>query len=111
MTAGEINKLFRTGSTPVDEQASGELLALVKSISPNPVSNELLVKHAFTGKEAVSIRVFDLVGRQVDALNFDKNEVPSGQFSLNTSRYVSGTYLINFVQDGQSLGTLKFVKN
>ena len=111
MTAGEINKLFRTGSTPVDEQASGELLALVKSISPNPVSNELLVKHAFTGKEAVSIRIFDLVGRQVDALNFEKNNIPSGQFSLNTSRYLSGTYLINFVQDGKSLGTLKFVKN
>jgi hypothetical protein len=30
---------------------------------------------------------------------------------LNTSRYESGTYLINFVQDGKSLGALKFVKN
>ena len=111
MTAAEINKLFRTGSTPVDESASAALLTLVKGISPNPVSNELTIQHSFTGKEAVQIRIFDIVGRQIDALNFEKNEVPLGQFSLNTSRYESGTYLINFVQDGKSLGALKFVKN
>ena len=111
MTAAEINKLFRTGTTPVDEQASAALLSLVKGISPNPVSNELIIKHNFTGKEAVLVRVFDVFGRQIDALSFDKNDIPSGQFSLNTSRYVSGNYLINFVQDGKSLGAMKFVKN
>ena len=103
--------MFRTGSTPVDDQASAALLTLVKGISPNPVSNELTITHNFTGKEAVLVRVFDVFGRQIDALNFDKNDMPVGQFSLNTSRYVSGNYLINFVQDGKSLGALKFVKN
>jgi chitodextrinase len=111
MTAAEINKLFRTGTTPVDEQASAALLTLVKGISPNPVANELTVKHNFTGKEAVLVRVFDVFGRQIDALSFEQNNMPLGQFSLNTSTYVSGTYLINFVQDGKSLGAMKFVKN
>ena len=111
LTAAEINKLFKTGTTPTEEQATAALLAVVSSISPNPTADMLTIKHSFTGKEAVLIRVFDLAGRQIDAVSFDKNEIPTGQFSINVSRYVQGSYLLNFVQDGKSLGTLKFVKN
>jgi Concanavalin A-like lectin/glucanases superfamily/Secretion system C-terminal sorting domain len=111
MTAAEINKLFKTGTTPVDEQASAALLASVQSISPNPTADVLTIKHSFTGKDPVLLRVFDLAGRQIDAVSFGKNEMPTGQFSLNVSKYAQGTYLLNFVQDGKSLGALKFVKN
>ena len=111
MTAAEINKLFRTGSTPVDEAASAALAAAIKSISPNPVSDVLTIKHAFTGNEEILVRVFDVVGRQVDAVRFAKNAMPAGQFTLNTSQYQQGTYFLNFVQDGKSLGAMKFVKN
>ncbi len=111
MTAAEINKLFRTGSTPVDEAASEVLKATVKSISPNPVLDVLAVKHTFTGNEEILVRVFDLLGRQVDAIRFAKNAMPTGQFTINTSAYQQGTYFLNFVQDGKSLGAMKFVKN
>jgi chitodextrinase len=111
MTAAEINKLFKTGSTPVDEQASAALAAAIKSISPNPVSDVLTIKHAFTGNEEILVRVFDMVGRQVDAVRFAKNAMPAGQFTINTSSYQQGTYFLNIVQDGKSLGALKFVKN
>ncbi len=111
LTAAEVNKLFRTGTTPVDEQASEALKVAVKSISPNPTADVLNIKHAFTGNEAILVRVFDLAGREIDAVNFGKTQIPTGQFSINVSKYPQGTYLLNFVQDGKSLGALKFVKN
>ena len=110
LTATEVNSLFRRGTTPTDDQPSVELLAVVKGISPNPTSDFLTIKHAFTGSEDVLVRVFDLAGRQIDALSFGKNQIPSGQFSLNVSQYPQGTYLLNFVQAGKSLGALKFFK-
>ena len=111
MTAAEINKLFKTGSTPVDEQASAALTASVKSISPNPAADVLTIKHVFTGNEAILVRVFDIAGRQIDAVSFAKNQIPANQFSINVSGYTQGVYFLNFVQDGKSLGALKFVKN
>ena len=111
LTAAEVNKLFKTGTTPVDEQASAALNAAVKSISPNPTADVLNIKHAFTGNEAILVRVFDIAGRQIDAVSFAKNQIPANQFSINVSAYQQGTYFLNFVQDGKSLGALKFVKN
>lgn len=110
LTASEVTKLFNTGSTPVNEQASAELSSSVKSISPNPTADILTVTHSFTNTETVLVRVFDLVGRQIDAVNFG-TQIPLGQFSLNVSKYPQGTYLINFVKNGESLGALKFIKN
>lgn len=110
LTAAEVAKLFATGSTPVNEQTSAELKASVKSISPNPTSDILTVNHSFNNTETVLVRVFDLLGREIDAVNFG-NQIPLGQFSLNVSKYPQGTYLINFVKNGESLGALKFIKN
>ena len=39
-----------------------------------------------------------------------KNNIPAGYFTLNVSKYSQGTYLMNFVQDGKSLGVMKFIK-
>ena len=110
LTATEANKLFRTGATPTDDQASAELLNVVKNVSPNPAKDVLTIKHAFTGDEDVLVRVMDVAGRQVDAVHFGKNAVPTGQFSLNVSSYSEGVYFLNFVQGGKSLGAVKFVK-
>ncbi len=110
LTAAEVKKLFTTGTTPVEDVASAELLAFVKSIFPNPTTDILTIKHAFTGTDAVLVRVFDIAGREIDAINFAKNKIPAEQFSINVANYPKGTYLLNFVQEGKSLGALKFVK-
>jgi chitodextrinase len=109
LTAAEVNKLFKTGTTPTAE-TNVELLAVVKGVSPNPVTDVLTVKHAFTGNETVLVRVFDMVGRQIDAVSFGKNQIPTGQFSLNVGKYPQGAYMLNFVKDGQSIGSVKFMK-
>jgi len=110
LTAAEISKLFTLGTTPLDEAASAELLKMVQSISPNPVTDRLTVRHSFTAKESLDIRIFDFSGRQVDALKFSKNQIPAGQFGIDVNKYNPGTYLINFVRDGKSLGAMKFIK-
>jgi hypothetical protein len=111
LTAAEVRKLFQTGTTPVDDLASAELLARVKNIAPNPAADVLTIQHRFTNEEDLLVRVFDMQGRQVDALRFAKNQVPADQISLNVSQYKSGMYFINFVKGGTSLGAMKFVKN
>ena len=110
LTAAEVTRLFTLGTTPLDEAASAELLKKVNSVSPNPVTDRLTVRHSFTAQESLDIRIFDLSGRQVDALKFAKNQIPAGQFSIDVNKYNPGTYLINFVRDGKSLGSMKFIK-
>jgi chitodextrinase len=109
LTAAEVKKLFTSGTTPTEDQ-SAALLTMVKGIYPNPAINILTVKHSFSSKEDVLIRVLDPLGRQVDAIHFAKNSMPSGYFNLNISKYAQGTYFMNFVQDGKSLGSMKFIK-
>ena len=110
LTADEVKKLFTSGTTPTNDQSSAALLTVVKGLYPNPALSTLTVHHAFTGKEDVMVRVFDMLGRQVDAIHFVKNQMPAGYFSLNVGQYTPGNYLINFVRDGSSLGTMKFIK-
>jgi chitodextrinase len=109
----EIAHLFNTGSTATKELAGDDLKNLILAISPNPSADILTVHHAF-GKEgypqgaSLQIRVFDALGRQVDDLNFAKNEIPTGQFSLNVHNYAAGNYSMDFVLGGKSLGAVKF---
>ena len=110
LTAGEIQQLFNTGSTSTDDLLGNQWRSLVLNVSPNPTTDVLNIQHAFDGKQPLILRVFDLQGRQVDQINYDKNEMPVEQISLRTGRYPQGTYLLNFVLGGKNLGTMQFEK-
>jgi len=110
LTAAEIAKLYNTGTTGLDDYLTEELQKLLKVVYPNPVQDQLFVEHSLDGKQALLLRVFDLSGKQIDAIQYDKGEIPAGKFSINTSRYAEGTYLLNFVLDGKSLGAVKIIK-
>ncbi len=77
---------------------------------PNPATSTLTIKHGFANTDDVLIRVFDQIGRQVDAIHFKKNQLPGGYLTLNVNAYSSGVYYLNFVKDGNALGTTKFIK-
>ena len=110
LTPEEVNKLFTKGDiTSLDEKLS-ELASVVKAIYPNPSTDQLFVKHNFNNLQPLLLRVFDTAGRQVDAVRFDKNELPTGQFSLKVGQYTTGTYFLNFVWGGKNLGSVKFDK-
>jgi chitodextrinase len=110
LTAGEIQQLFNTGTTATKELLPNGLKNLVLSVSPNPAVDVLTVKHAFNGNQALQVRVFDAMGRQVDDLRFAKNEVPTGEFSLNVHNYPVGNYTLDFVLGGKNLGAVQFNK-
>ncbi len=109
LTAAEIAHLFQTGSTGIDELNSG-LFHLIQDVFPNPATDRLYVRHRFDGQQALVLRVFDLQGRQIDGIQFAKNEVPSGPISLNVHNYPAGHYLLNFVLGGKNIGSVKFEK-
>ena len=110
LTAGEIQQLFNTGTTATKDLLPNGLKNLVLSVSPNPSVDMLTVKHAFNDSQPLLVRVFDVAGRQMDQLNFAKNEVPVGQFSLNVHNYPVGNYTIDFVLGGKSIGAVQFNK-
>ncbi|MBK7937218.1 MAG: hypothetical protein IPJ82_09050 [Lewinellaceae bacterium] len=81
LTDAEIAHLYTTGTTATGDLAGNDLKNLVLGVSPNPATDVLTVKHAFTGNQPLLVRVFDTAGRQVDDARFAKNEIPAGQFS------------------------------
>ena len=109
LTAAEVKKLFTSGTTPAEDQSLA-LLSVVKGLYPNPATSTLTVKHSFANTDDVLIRVFDQIGRQVDAIHFKKNQLPVGYFMLNVNAYPTGVYYLNFIKDGNTLGTTKFIK-
>ncbi|MCK6690609.1 MAG: T9SS type A sorting domain-containing protein, partial [Thermoanaerobaculia bacterium] len=110
LTAAEIAKLYQTGTTGAGELDGNVLRSVVLGLAPNPVADRLTVQHAFPNNQDLLIRVFDMQGRQVDHLRFDKNEIPAGQFSLNAGHYPQGTYSLNFILGGKNLGAVQFNK-
>jgi chitodextrinase len=110
LTPGEVANLFNSGTTTGTEELSAYLGSVVKTVYPNPTTSELLVEHKFNDLQPLLVRVFDVEGRQVGAVNFDKGELPTGQFSLDVSKYATGSYFLNFVLGGKNLGAVKFEK-
>jgi len=110
LTAGEIAKLYQTGVSGTDDLNSDKLRGLVLNVSPNPTSDVLAIQHAFDGNESLQLRVFDLQGRQVSDQRFPKNELPGGQILVDVKQCPTGTYFLNFVLGGKSIGSVKFNK-
>jgi hypothetical protein len=106
LTAAEIAKLFSTGTTGTNDLDANLLRGLVLNVSPNPVADVLTIQHAFPDNQALLIRVFDVQGRQVDGLQFDAREIPTGQIALRMGSYAAGMYTINFVLGGKNLGSV-----
>ncbi len=110
LTAGEIGRLYQSGTTGVGDLLGNDLRGVVLGIAPNPTTDVLMVQHAFPANQPLLVRVFDLQGRQLDQLSFGKNEAPAGQISLKVGHYPPGTYQINFVLGGKNLGAVSFQK-
>ncbi|MBK9015728.1 MAG: T9SS type A sorting domain-containing protein [Saprospiraceae bacterium] len=110
LTPDEVGLLFSAGSITGVDEPSSELGRMVQAVYPNPSTSELLVKHGFDNTQPLLVRVLDVQGRQVGMVQFDKNELPAGQFSMNVGAYATGTYFLNFVLGGKNLGAVKFDK-
>ncbi len=110
LTAEEIANLYSTGTTGTDNHLSAQLRKYVSVAYPNPATNKLYIEHSLQNNQPLLLRVFDTNGRQVDAIRFNKNELPLDQFSIDVHDYQTGNYFLNFVLGGKNLGAVKFYK-
>ena len=108
LTEAEALKLFTGGTT--DTYEPNLVDSYVDPIFPNPVSDILQVRHRLPSNEALLVRVFDIQGRQVDALRLTQGDVATGQFSVDVARLPQGIYSLNFVMGGKNLGSMRFTK-
>jgi len=109
LTAEEIAKLYNDGTTGL-ENLSAEIQQNIEVIYPNPVANEVSIKHQFKGKEFILIRIFDEAGRQVESHRLSAKEVGSETITLQLGNYANGFYQMNFVVDGKNIGSIPFVR-
>ncbi len=110
LTAEEIANLYSTGTTGTDNHLSAELRKYVSVVYPNPATDKLYIEHALQNNQPLLLRVFDINGRQIDAIRYNKNELPLDQFSIDVHNYQTGNYFLNFVLGGKNLGAVKFYK-
>lgn len=108
LTAGEIATLYATGTTGAEELDL--VRAYIEQVFPNPTTELLTVRHSLPADQPLLLRVFDMQGRQLDALRLSPGDVANGQFSLNVGAYPSGMYSLNFVLGGKNIGSVKFSK-
>ncbi len=109
LTAEEAARLYATGTTGAAEQ--NLLGAYIGRAFPNPATGWLAVNHRLPANQPLLLRVFDLQGRQVDALRLNESDVAAGQIMLDVSSYPPGMYSLNFVLGGKDIGSLKFSKH
>ncbi len=110
LTAVEIAKLYATGTTSTKDQVNTDIFQVVKSVYPNPAIDLIWIKHTLNNNQPLQIRVLDSQGRQVGDIRYAKDQIPTGQFSINVKDYSTGTYFLNFISGGRSLGAVKFDK-
>jgi len=108
LTASEISALYATGTSSAKEPDFAA--AYIESAFPNPATETLTVRHSLPSGQDLLLRVFDLTGRQLDAVQIGRAEVASGQFQLDVRKYPAGSYSLNFILGGKNIGSLKFNK-
>jgi chitodextrinase len=109
LTAEEVEKLYNDGTTGF-EDLSVAIQENIQVIYPNPVADELVIQHQFKGNEAVHIRIFDAMGRQMEAQQLAGKDLGNGNLILKLGNYASGFYQLNFVVDGKNIGSIPFVR-
>lgn len=91
-------------NTPTEDPVS---LAARLQLSPNPVSNELVLRFTPQLSGRVQVRVFDARGQLVQAIH---KELANASTSLSATNWPAGMYVLQCIKDGEVLGTEKFVK-
>jgi hypothetical protein len=109
LTADEIGKLYETGTTGIFDIPT-EVHKYVQLVYPNPTPDELMIRHSFSTPQPLTVRVFDLKGRQVANQRVNAEQMASGTLQLNVAGLSSGMYNVNFVLGGKNLGSVPFVK-
>ncbi len=75
---------------------------------PNPFNPSTTIKYSIPISEEVSIKVFDILGREVEVLVDEYKTTGSYQVVFNASKYASGVYFYQ-LRAGSFVGTKKMI--
>jgi hypothetical protein len=109
LTANEVENAYTNATTGL-ERLSPEIQANIELIYPNPVSDEVSIKHQFSTKQNILVRIFDNSGRQVESHRLSAQDLGMETITLRLGNYPNGFYQMNFVVDGASIGSIPFVR-
>ncbi|HLN53448.1 MAG TPA: CHRD domain-containing protein [Lentimicrobium sp.] len=110
--AGEIR-----GQVMLSELCSAPLavgdIAVSRDISiyPNPVQDHSVITYTLTKESKVTIKIFDLTGKEISYR--DQGQQNSGTYkqSLNTADLRNGVYIVSLVVDNQNVFNGKMIVN
>lgn len=97
---GEIRGNFGTVYQPSEVSPADPSTSLSLHPSPNPASDLCFVRFALPRTSAVSLRVFDLSGRQVATVVNRRMEAGAHGVPFDTSRLPNGVYFYRLTADG-----------
>ncbi len=87
---------------------SNDVLSAIQ-VYPNPVMNMATVAYELKSQGTVTFQVFDMTGRVIDQIVFNKQTAGPHLFSLPVDQFATGSYLIKMTS-GNASETTKFVK-
>jgi endoglucanase len=105
---GAVNAILR-GTTSVKEQQ--ETLPILFSLHqnyPNPFNPTTHISYTLPSKMDVSLKVFDVLGREVETLFHELKSAGSYEINWNAARLTSGVYFYR-LQAGSFLETRKLI--
>ena len=80
----------------VEENAKYQVLSAELEISPNPFLRSTTIKYSIPAKSYVSLKIYDITGREIKTLVNTEKETGSYKVSLNAKRLSTGIYFAKF---------------
>ncbi|MCK4328698.1 T9SS type A sorting domain-containing protein [candidate division WOR-3 bacterium] len=101
-----VRRIYYKGGS----QTALEDTPLIHSLSlyPNPAMNDMTIRICVPKKKKVSLKIYDVLGKEVKTLEDNKLDVGYHNITLNSKNLPSGIYFAKFVSDKYKI-TKKFV--
>ena len=102
-----IDDINITGATGIDEIEN----TLNYNVYPNPAEENSVIEFSLLNKEKVSIKIFDVLGREVDAIFSGELNSGEHQYSINKlNSFAGGVYLVNLTVGGETFSRKLIVR-
>ena len=95
-------------STSVNNISSSENGFVLNQSNPNPSNGQTGFSYFIPYRERVSIRLFDLTGKEIETLVNEEKERGGYQVALNLNRYPAGMYFYQ-IHAGEFIDTKKII--
>ncbi len=103
------------GTTPANESTLGftELTGqkVIFSNYPNPVTNSTTIQYSVVDNGFVSIKIFDVLGKEVTSLVNENKTTGTYEVKYNASSLQNGVYFYTMISNNKSVATQKMIVN